>query len=407
MPPRLEPEQNRALKGNGWNLFRSSTRDHLVPLVAIGRQTIGLRIREALPVAGVLVGADVALSAEERAARSSRTEASLSRAREDLGRGAVESVERSIAMTFAPEKQFAPVSVFDEETSLIGFAPADGYIDEVEFILRATGGVLTGFAIRTESGESAFRGFVQGNVSIGDLLPDFLPLGATQTYQRVANLRVPVLTGERVFIVVKMNALVAVNSLLLTGSVTVKIPVTVPRLDLSVGLNAGAVSSQVSTAATRQSLVLSQALAIEQERTRRSRVEFEAKVKIAEAAAEARRPASVPMSNPFQQLLLQESTARMLQQREPPPPPPPRVLPPPPTPAEGAGKTFVPAWLPSVGAIGYLIPTPSRTERVTVFDNRYTIWSVTGAKVKEGLVEMIRSEAGIPPEARISRELSG
>lgn len=60
-------QSNRELQDSLWRVWRSATRDRVIPSVGPGRVLQRVRIMEALPVGGVMVGAAEALGEEERA----------------------------------------------------------------------------------------------------------------------------------------------------------------------------------------------------------------------------------------------------------------------------------------------------------------------------------------------------
>lgn len=403
----LTLEDNRDLQARGWRVFRSATRDHLVPITGVERVLQRIRITEALPVAGVRVGAE-ALGEEQRAeVRSARERVveEVTRLARERPTGETSTLSFSVS-NVTPNP--GPAGNVVDDVLFVGSAPFSGFITEVT-LQSITGGLFpTLIAIRTGSGASLFLGgqtFSPLSQNINHT-PDFILVTTDDKAMSLRRVRVPVLAGEEVFVVVRTQGLAAPGSVDVFGTLTFESAEGAPvgaRAALSaIGANRAAVA-----AATRQAFIMTKQLELERERTARAVELARLKVEQARALAEARRPAYAPVANPFQQLLLRADAQALLQRAAPPPPPPPRVPPPPEKPPEGAGKTFVSAWLPQAGAIGYLTPTPKRGERVNVFDGKYTIWDVTGKKVGEGPVEMVSSAAGIPPGARISRELPG
>ena len=144
------------------------------------------------------------------------------------------------------------------------------------------------------------------------------------------------------------------------------------------------------------------ALAIEREKTFRAAEVERLKTERAALTLKPGVPSGNFLGNPFQELLLAPQAARQLASRAPTPPPPPRVRPAPAEPPAGAGQTFVSAWNPSFGSIGYLVPDPPRGGKVNVFDNTYTVWDITGKNVGSGPIIPVASDGDIPPGARIS-----
>jgi len=163
----------------------------------------------------------------------------------------------------------------------------------------------------------------------------------------------------------------------------------------------GALTIEARRAAT-EAAAQSSRFSIEVERTRRAEIEAKARVDVAAIKAAPAPPSGGFIGNPYNSILLNPQFAPTLARQAPRPAPPPRVIPPKPESPEGTGKTFVSAWNPSFGSIGYLIPDPPRGGKVNVFDNRYTIWDISGRNVGQGPIEPIRSDAEIPPGARIS-----
>ena len=398
----MDLDQNAALREQGWRVFRSSTRDRLIPQTGAGAHLQRIKIAEALPVPGVFEGVVAQTQAEREAIfdRRQRAVADVERLARDRPTGETIVFSSSVDN---PTANPGPAGHIVDDVLLLGSSPFAGFVTEATWRDYAVGGSLSYLAIRTGSGGSLFLGgqtFSPLSENI-DSTPDFtLVVGGDPTISS-RRMRVPVLSGEQLFAIVRTDRLQAANTrsiqITLTFESVEGAPLGARALLSSIGANRLAVG-----AATREAFVVQRQLGIEQERTKRA-IEVETlKLEIAKASAEGRRPASQPGFNPFQPLLLAPQAARQLASRAPTPPPPPRVIPPKPEPPEGTGKTFVSAWNPSFGSIGYLIPVPPRGGKVNVFDNMYTIWDISGRNVGQGPIEPIRSDGEIPPGARIS-----
>jgi hypothetical protein len=378
---RMELAEDENLRQQGWRVFRSASRDRMIPLVGAGAQLQRIKIGEALPVMGVFEG--VALPLEEREARHTAKVEEMRRAPdgEDVPTGIMQYFTQVLFNTSVGAVNNVPT----DDVVVVGVAPFDGWLRE--FTADPSGGDASGnrVAVRTSSGGTLFRGFHQSGLTPGQtqlLSPDFIALdgrGSGLFKPELRGGKVPVYAGDQILVVVRnTNGLAALQM-----RIVVNIGIEAVFLG-SVGrrasvANFSAVNAQV-IAANRESARQAGMLAIEQEKTRR--VELAAQ---AEAA-----------------LLAQKLSAVQAAQSARPPVPAPRVTAPKPEPPDGTGKTFVSAWNPSFGVIGYLIPDPPRGGKVNVFDNKYSVFDITGKLIEQGAIEPIRTDADIPPGARLS-----
>lgn len=378
---RMDLAENEGLRQHGWRVFRSASRDRIIPLTGAGAALQRIRIAEALPVSGVFEG--VTIPIPEREARQVAEVERMKRMPdgEDVPLGIMQYFTQVLLNTIVGAVNNVPT---DEEI-VVGVAPFDGWLRE--FTADPSGGDASGnrVAVRTSSGGTLFRGFHQGGLAAGVtqlLSPDFIALdgrGSGLFKPELRGGKVPVYAGDQIKVVLRnTNGLGA-----LAMRVVVNIGIEAVFLG-SLGRRASqasfsAINAQVM-AANRESARQAGQLAIEQEKTRR--------IELA-ASAEAA-------------LLAQRLAGLQLAQTAKPPAPPPRVPAPAPQPVEGQGKTFVSAWNPSFGNIGYLVPDPPRGGRVNVFDNKYSVFDITGKLIDQGPVEPIHTDGDIPAGARIS-----
>lgn len=377
---RMSLNQDEALRQQGWRVFRSASRDHQTPLVGADRKLMQFRIREAFPVLGVTEGAQ-AISLEERAANA---EAAAALRAKTLRTPIPEAdrVTRHISLNWG-NRAAVPAAGSEEEIDLI-VAPSDGFITELiwQSVVSATTWLL---ALRTDTGESVFlRGLAQNPAPFPAGGPDFVnPLGFNPALfysVSVTKCRVPVRSGERIFAVMRMPGPTPVNTNL---------------VEMVMGFEFADVS-------------LSRKLTLEQSVARAvESAKFEVRG-LSQTVANARKAADEELKRIAGQLA--ESSAAVLKAgaaaakrvsvvKQPVPPKVPRPAPELPA---GSDKTFVSAWNPSFGNIGYLIPDPPRGGRVNVFDNKYTVWDITGKMVSQGPIEPIATVEDIPPGAMIS-----
>jgi len=404
---RMELDDNEALRSQGWRVFRSSSRDRVIPASGLGAQLKRIKIHEAFPVASVGVGAE-AVGLEERSERA--------RDFAERGAAAVEvGADRPLGLTqYIPFAAWRDPNIFAitngvETSTVIGIAPFDGFLSELLF---AVGGVGTmNFAIRSSGGQTMFTAIDDASASalVLSLAPDFtdivtsIPAGVPTTLR---NLRMPVFAGEELTFVSRIPLDPGAGTQLLNGILGFESFVLAPS-----GTKVAASQFLALTAASREGAreagTNANRLAVERERTERVRLETESRREVARLAVEARQVGQRNLTNPFNNVLLSESALRQLASRSAPRAPAPRVPAPPRVPLEGAGKTFVGAWNPSFGSIGYLIPDPPRGGRVNVFDSKYTIWDISGRNVGSGQIVPVRSDGDIPPGARLSQVARG
>lgn len=403
----LDPEVNRALRDQGWRVFRSSTRDHLVPVTGLGRTLQRIVFARVLPDPTVREG--IALSTEEQAQQARLREGAFKEltATVDQPLGIMKYIHFDVTNQDAGVLLGAPT---DSEIE-VGVAPFDGWLREVLLDGSNSGATLPHVAIRTSGGGTFFQSFSQ-NVSpdtTSFLEPDFVRLNTAQIQDRRVILRggkVPVFAGERIFVVLRDINQTAAFILRVVGSVGFE-AVILARAGSAAAQSQFLALIGEERAATRLASAQATAVQIESIRLAQEREKTERAKVAAQAAQVTPRSSTFDVFNPFQQVLTLESAQPTVQRAASPPPPAPRVIPPKPAPPEGAGKTFVPAWVPTTGSIGYLIPEPKAGQRVTVFDNKFTVWDVTGRAVSSGPVEMVSAAQGIPEGSRVSRELRG
>lgn len=374
---------NVALRDRGWNVFRSASRDHVVPQVSPGRVLQRIRIAQALPAAGTVEGVAVPLEVRERVATERRESVSRLRGMEDQPLG----VMQYFSALLHNQAAGAVNGVALDESFVIGIAPFDGWLREV--VMDPNAGDFGGFrvAVRTSSGGTFFRGFDQSGLGaffefIG---PDFIPTDARGTGQYKVEVRggkVPVFAGDQIIAVVRNTNGKAANAARIQLLVGVE-AVILGSAGSRAAASQFAAAFEASRIANREAAANAGRLAIEQERTRRAELEAQARLELARLAQVRQRVES------------RETV-----------PPPPRPLEAAPTAGvDGAGKTFVSAWLPNANSIGYLIPDPPRGGKVNVFNDTYSVFDVTGKLVDQGKVELVRSTDQIPPDARVSRNL--
>lgn len=404
---RMDLQDNEALRSHGWRVFRSSTRDRVIPSNSAGAALQRIKVGAAFPVAGVEVGVSVSLEsrAEAAAARDRAMQAVIPTATpRSLG------VTQYLNVRLREDVGFGVAGEVTEVERVIGIAPFDGFITEL--LVHATpSSTLESFAFRTSGGQTMFRTidnqpsdpFNHNNEP--DFLDGLASIDATGKYQ-VQNVKMPVYAGEQIICVIRHLGVAAIGTDLIAASMGFEGFVLARQGSAAAVSQFGALTVEARRSATEAARQSSQ-LAVERERTRRAEAEARARIEVAKLNAEARRPAAQPAFNPFQGVLVAPQAQPQIQSRQ-------RVVPPPPPPfaapsaeVSGAKQTFVSAWNPSFGSIGYLIPDPPRGGRVNVFDNRYTIWDINGKNVGEGAIIPVRSDAEIPEGARISQVRSG
>ena len=382
---RMDLVQDESLRQQGWRVFRSSWRDRNVPLTSPSKVLQRIKIATAFPVEGVTEGAAAPVDLRE-AVSGARAAALLRTAGgEDVALGVMQYFSTILHNRVAGAVNGVPL----DEEFIIGVAPFDGWLKEIS--ADDTGGDQGGFriAVRTSGGGTLFKGFDQTDLLLFTefLEPDFLPFDARGTGNYVIDLRngkVPVYAGDQIVVVLRNTNGKAVNA---------------SRARVEIGIEAvtfGSLARRASNA--NLSLSMSQAnaanravaadqlrLQIEQEKTRRQVLADQADLAKIQAIAGAKLAAA----------------------RAPVPAPPPRAVRPPREPLDGEGKTFVSAWNPSFGCIGYLIPDPPRGGKVNVFDNKYSVFDITGKLVEQGQIQPVRTDQDIPPGARLSAVSSG
>lgn len=397
--------RDELIRLHGWDCFRSSSRDHMVPFTSGGRVLQKIKINASLPSGDVQVG--VVLSDEERAARAAaQVEAARSlRQTQAEPLGIMQYFSFNVTNTNAG-------AVFGEPTdseTVIGIASYDGWLKEIDLDANSSGATRPAVAIRTSSGMTWFKGFSDQNFPVSSefLAPDFVQMNRTSFADarvHLTNGKVPVYAGDEIIIVLRDFNNTPAGVLDCIGLIGLE-HVILARPGSQAAESQYRVLNTAAINAARDASNNAGRLALEREKTRRAEIEAQARVKVAELAQQNKRPAGVPMNNPFNQVLLEPGSQPTLQRRAPVVPPKP-ILEAPPAQAEGGkGKTFVSAWTPNDNSIGYLIPDPPPGGKVNVFDGKYTIWSASGQNLGSGPVENVRTDADIPANSRISRNL--
>jgi hypothetical protein len=399
---RMNSADNEALRLKGWSVFRSASRDHLIPLTGSGAALQRIKVAAALPAAGTFEG--VALDLSERQARAEqRSLNSAAAERQAVGRplGVTQYMVFSTDSQGGNPSAIATLDVF----TVIGIAPFDGFVTEL-FLETLSAVTPLGIAIRSSGGATLFRsqGTANSFPTDAEIAPDFIsPGGFNVSPAKVTlrNLKMPVFAGEEIIVVARLAPLAAPNLGAVYGVLGFESFILARPGSVAEVSAFGALTVEARRAATEAAANATR-VALSREQTARADIAARAQIEVAKTNAEAHRPASQPGFNPFQPLLLSESALTQLASRSPTPAPRPRVSSPPATPPAGEGQTFVSAWNPSFGSIGYLIPDPPRGGRVNVFDNTYTIWDVSGRNVGSGAIIPVASDGDIPPGARIS-----
>lgn len=390
-----------------WNVFRSSSRDHMVPMTSGGRVLQKIRINSALPSTDVVTG--VVLSAEEQELRRKARAAAIRQAEQEAMDRPL-GVSQYLGFHATTVNAALPVGEPNDHQSLIALAPFDGYITEM-VIVPDTGLATYNLAIRTSGGQTMFRSLDSLITSPPglSLLPDFIDMGTFSPSGekiQVRNLKMPVFAGEEIYFVGREFGSVGPGVGLATGMLGFE-GFILARPGSAAAQSQFLALTAEARAGARDAANMAGRVAIEREKTRRAEIEGQARVQVAQLAAEVRRPPGIPMNNPFNQVLIAPNAQPTIQRRQPVAPPPPQFEAPPAVPTSGKGMTFVQAWQPANGSIGYMIPDPPPGGRVNVFDGKYTIWDVTGKNIGSGPVQNVASTDDIPGGARVSRNLGG
>lgn len=399
---RMTLELNEALRLQNWRVFRSATRDHLIPQTGPGAKLQRIRINEAVPSGGTEFG--IALTLEERQAIANQRKL-------DLALAQAESASKSIGVTkfihVLARTTIANPSAVDtfDEIIEVATAPFDGFITEFGAV-EPFGADLLGMAIRTSGGESMFRSFSNYAAGMAQSVvpPDFLSFAyfiSVGSERTLRNLHMPVFAGESIFFVSRVRGGAAAFQqfpFVILGFESF----TLAKAGSAAAVSAFGAIASASRLASSEAANQANQLGLAQEKTKQLQIQQSALTERAKLAVARPGPGPGFMVNPFGSLPFSESALQQLASRRAIPPPPPRVPPKPSAPPEGAGKTFVSAWNASAGYIGYLIPNPPIGGRVNVFDNTYTIWDITGKNVGQGPIEPVTSDAQIPPGARVS-----
>lgn len=381
MPLDLIP--NAMLKARGWTVFRSSSRDRLIPLTSLSSVAQRIRLNDVVAPEGVGVG-EAVLSEADVKARLEAEQAVTIRLRNKVQQGSQSMGVRQEVQTNIPTLG-GPGIVIGENRFLVMTAPSDGWVVSVA---HNFGGNQNRLALRTTSGRTFFIGR-GGSNNVGNtpaLDPDFTELATVAPNWGTENVRIPVLAGEDITAV--FDSVAATPDTQHIGFVKLIFEYAVGGVSQSdaFGADFGEVRIAMRQQAEQASRLASDQLRleIERERTRRAQIEAQAK-----AAALNRIPAAAPK----------------VASRAPVQPPPLFASEAPTAEGGGKGKTFVSAWMPSNGYVGYYIPDPPPGGKVNVFDGRYTIWDVGGRNVGSGPVEWVRQDQQLQEGTRISRNL--
>ena len=388
-------EVNQQMREQGWRVFRSASRDHLTPATGVGQQLQRITIREALPVREAAGGLSVSL--EARLAERAGEQSALTE-QQALLRRATE--ERGISWQRVGWGQDTSGLAGNVTRTVIGTVSFDSLVSDVTFIVQGGGGSVGSARVEFENYGTLFAG---GGVNgLGYPTDTISPqpianLSGDGVTVSIPGLRWFVGGGSRIFLDVVNGG----GGFVITGQVII---------------TAEALSPSQRQVVTRPDVVplgeiisLRRADAQRQLDRQQELIEAAKQRKRDELAFQEQRIAAIKEvgARQFERAVGRVSPLGLppqvvLQMRPPSPPSPPRMRPPPPEPPEGAGKTFVSAWNPSFGSIGYLVPDPPRGGKVNVFDNTYTIWDMSGKNVGSGPIIPVASDGDIPPGARIS-----
>jgi hypothetical protein len=355
----------------------------MIPQVSPGRVLQRIRIQSAFPAGSVFEGVQ-AVSLEDRASMET---ARLERRRvvsggEDIPLGQMQYFPALLRNTVPTVNNVA----VDEEFT-IAIAPYDGYV--TEFIANRNASDFGGqrVAIRTSSGGTLFRSF-DNDVGVTPspfMEPDFIPFDYAGTGIFGPELRrgkIPVFAGDRVIAVLRNTLAGAVGAARLFVTIGIE-SVILGNAGTRASVSAFAASAAQQAKANRDAAAAAERLAIERERTARAKLEIDARLKLAELA----------------------QTTQKVKTTLPPPPPPAPYAESMVSPTDGAGKTFVSAWMPNENSIGYLVPTPPRGGKVNTFGDEYSVFDITGRLIDRGKVELVRSQDQIPPASRLSPQI--
>ena len=379
----MDEKQNSALRYAGWNLFRSTSRDHVVPMVSPGRVLQRIRINEAVPVRGV-VDDLVAVSLEDRAAVAAAVKERRSRVSDsdDIPTGLMKYFPVQIRNQFA-----TPNGVNTDEEFNVITVPFDGYLKE--FIANRNGSDTGGqmVAIRTSSGGTLFRSFWLPRTAfpLVSSEPDFVNFDDFGTGVYNVELRgghIPVFAGDIITAVLRNTIGTAAEGARLFFTIGIE-SVILGSAGSRASMSAFRASASQSATAARAAQASADKLAIEREKTRRLELEIQGKLALADKLG----------------------TRSKVETTKAPPPPPAPYAESTVSPTDGAGKTFVSAWMPNENSIGYLVPTPPRGGKVNTFGDEYSVFDITGKLIDRGKVELIRSQDQIPPASRLSPNL--
>lgn len=374
---------NAMLKARGWTVFRSSSRDRLIPLTSLGSVAQRIRLNDALPAAGVAVG-EAVLSDADVQARLEAEQAVTIRLRNQVQQGSQSMGVRQEVQTNIPTLG-GPGIVIGENQFNVFTAPSDGWVVSVAHNFTGNQNRL---ALRTTTGQTFFIGR-GGSNNVGNtpsIAPDFSELATVAPNWGTENVRIPLLAGEEVTAI--FDSVAATPDTQHIGFVKLIFEYAVGGVSQAArfGADFGEVRIAMRQQAQQSAKLASDQLRLEIERERTRRAQLEAQARASEVA---RIPAAAPK----------------VASRAPVQPPPLFASEAPTAEGGGKGKTFVSAWMPSNGYVGYYIPDPPAGGKVNVFDGRYTIWDVGGRNVGSGPVEWVRQDQQLQEGTRISRNL--
>ena len=404
MMPLVRDEEARL---HGWDVFRSSSRDRMVPCTSGGRVLQRVKINEAVPVPGVFEG--VAISEADREAMARARAAAMGEAMK-TGTDRPLGVSRYISFHAQTINAAEPVGVNNDHICVIARAPFDGFITEMAMIQDpGLSNVL--YAVRSSSGQTMFQsvGVPQPGGIDFNLLPDFVDYNGffdNNALYTLRNVKMPVYAGEEIFFVIRENGSIGPNVagpsgvLGFEGFILAR-PGSAAAESQFRALNTAAIN------AARDAATNASRLEIERERTRRELGIAQSKVQIAAEQTEQARVNSARQANTRPQIIQIPAFQQKAETRAPVTPPQPAFSGATNTQLDGKGKTFVSSWMPSNNGIGYLIPDPPRGGKVNVFGDTYTIWDASGKNVGQGKIEMVQTDAQIPDQARISPNRGG
>lgn len=377
---RMELAQDEELRQQGWRVFRSSTRDRLVPSTSPPAKLQRVKIGVALAALGVTEGAVVSAAERDAYAALIRNPNLQEREPPWAGPGETKYIHFNV-QNVNPNTVPQP-----DEFIVLGTSPFTGFLTEFTLTFFQSP-ISVAMAIRNTGGYTMSQSFsnfpvIPGTLSLGpDFFdPFFIAQSALGNGRTVERQQMPVQAGDEIIMVLRQVSPVNPGQQQARGWIGIE--------------------------EMRNQVDLAQTLSIAQRRRQRAEL-LRTDVENAEMRRQITAQAIIQRDSevvsgllfpPFRAPAAQAAVAA----RVPAPRPAPRVAAPKPEPPAGSDKTFVSAWNPSFGMIGYLIPDPPRGGKVNVFDNKYSVFDITGKLVAQGQIEPIATDADIPPGASIS-----